>query len=179
MPSHQGIDFYRIDDLLTNEERLVRDTVRQFVNDRVNPIIEDHFEAGTFPSELIPQMAELGLYGANLPEEYGCAGMNNVAYGLLMQELERGDSGLRSFASVQGSLCMYPIHTYGNDEQKEKWLPEMAAGRMIGCFGLTEPDFGSFVTGMRTRAERRRSSSSAGRRSSCAAGRRRRPSSPP
>jgi glutaryl-CoA dehydrogenase len=154
MPSHQGIDFYRIDDLLTNEERLVRDTVRQFVNDRVNPIIEDHFEAGTFPSELIPQMAELGLYGANLPEEYGCAGMNNVAYGLVMQELEAGDSGLRSFVSVQGALVMYPIFQYGSDEQKKHWLPLLASGDKIGCFGLTEPDHGSDPAGMTTRARR-------------------------
>jgi glutaryl-CoA dehydrogenase len=154
MPSHQGVDFYRIGDLLTDEERLVRDTVRRFVNDRVNPIIEDHFEAGTFPAELVPQMAELGLFGSNLPEEYGCAGMNNVAYGLVMQELEAGDSGLRSFVSVQGALVMFPIYRYGSEEQKKKWLPLLASGMKIGCFGLTEPDHGSDPGGMETRARR-------------------------
>ena len=154
MPSHQGVDFYRIDDLLTDEERLVRDTVRKFVNDKVDPIIEDHFEAGTFPAELIPQMAEMGLFGANLPEEYGCAGMNNVAYGLVMQELEAGDSGLRSFVSVQGALVMYPIFQYGSAEQKKKWIPLLASGDKIGCFGLTEPDHGSDPSGMETRARR-------------------------
>ena len=154
MPSYQGVDFYRIDDLLSEEEGMVRDTVRQFVNEQVNPIIDDHFEAGTFPAELIPQMAELGLLGANLPEEYGCAGMNNVAYGLVMQELEAGDSGLRSFVSVQGALVMYPIYAYGSDEQKKKWLPLLATADKIGCFGLTEPDHGSDPGGMQTRARR-------------------------
>ena len=154
MPSYQGVDFYRIDDLLSEEEGMVRDTVRQFVNEQVNPIIDDHFEAGTFPTELIPQMAELGLLGANLPEEYGCAGMNNVAYGLVMQELEAGDSGLRSFVSVQGALVMYPIYAYGSDEQKKKWLPLLASADKIGCFGLTEPDHGSDPGGMETRARR-------------------------
>ena len=154
MPSYQGVDFYRIDDLLSDEERLVRDTVRKFVNDKVDPIIEDHFEAGTFPAELIPQMAEMGLFGANLPEEYGCAGMNNVAYGLVMQELEAGDSGLRSFVSVQGALVMYPIHAFGSEEQKEKWLPRLQCGEAVGCFGLTEPDSGSNPGGLRTRARR-------------------------
>jgi glutaryl-CoA dehydrogenase len=154
MPSHQGIDFYRIDDLLTDEERMVRDTVRQFVNDKVNPIIEDHFEAATFPADLVPQMAELGLFGANLPEEYGCAGMNNVSYGLVMQELEAGDSGLRSFVSVQGALVMYPIHEFGSEAQKKKWIPLLARGEKIGCFGLTEPDHGSDPAGMETRARR-------------------------
>ena len=152
MPSYQGVDFYRLDDLLSDEERMVRDTIRQFVNEQVNPIIDDHFEAATFPSELIPQMAELGLYGANLPEEYGCAGMNNVAYGLIMQELEAGDSGLRSFVSVQGALVMYPIYAYGSEEQKKKWLPLLASGEKIGCFGLTEPDHGSDPAGIETRA---------------------------
>ena len=154
MPPYQGVDFYKLDDLLSEEEQMVRDTVRQFVNERVNPIIDEHFEAGTFPTELIPQMAELGLLGANLPEEYGCAGMNNVAYGLVMQELEAGDSGLRSFVSVQGALVMYPIFAYGSEEQKKKWLPLLARADKIGCFGLTEPDHGSDPGGMVTRAKR-------------------------
>ncbi len=154
MPSYQGVDFYKIDDLLSEEERMVRDTVRQFVNEKVNPIIDDHFEAATFPTELVPQMAELGLFGANLPEKYGCAGMNNVAYGLVMQELEAGDSGLRSFVSVQGALVMYPIFAYGSEEQRERWLPALASADKIGCFGLTEPDHGSDPGGMETRAKR-------------------------
>src|SRR5216684_251143 len=119
----KGVDFYRIDDLLSDEERMVRDTVRRFVDERVIPVIDKHFEEATFPAELIPEMSQLGLFGGNLPEEYGCANMNNVAYGLVMQELERGDSGLRSFVSVQGALVMYPIFTFGSDEQKRKWLP--------------------------------------------------------
>ena len=154
MPSYQGVDFYRLDDLLSHEERMVRDTIRGFVNDHVNPIIEDHFEAATFPAELIPQMAGLGLYGANLPEEHGCAGMNSVAYGLMMQELEAGDSSLRSFVSVQGALVMQPIYSYGSEEQKRLWLPLLAKGEKIGCFGLTEPDHGSDPGGMETRARR-------------------------
>jgi len=149
----RGVDFYRIDDLLTDEERIVRDTVRRFVDERVMPIIDQHFEDATFPKELIPEMAEIGLFGGNLPEEYGCANMNNVAYGLVMQELERGDSGLRSFVSVQGSLVMYPILAFGSEEQKRKWLPLLAKGEKIGCFGLTEPDHGSDPGGMETRAE--------------------------
>jgi glutaryl-CoA dehydrogenase len=149
----KGVDFYRIDDLLSDEEILVRDTVRRFVDEQVIPVIDQHFEEGTFPSGLIPQMASMGLFGANLPEEYGCANMNNVAYGLVMQELERGDSGLRSFASVQGALVMYPIHEFGSDEQKRHWLPLLAKGEKIGCFGLTEPDHGSDPGGMETRAE--------------------------
>src|SRR5213596_1808991 len=148
----KGVDFYRIDDLLSDEERMVRDTVRRFVDERVVPIIDKHFEEATFPSELIPEMAEMGLFGGTLPEEYGCANMNNVAYGLTMQELERGDSGLRSFVSVQGALCMYPIFAYGSEEQRMKWLPRMAKGEVIGCFGLTEPDHGSDPAGMITRA---------------------------
>ena len=152
MPSHRGIDFYHIEDLLTDEERLVRDTVRRFVRDRVLPTIDDHFEAGTFPTDLVPEMAGLGLLGANLPERYGCAGMNNVAYGLIMQELEAGDSGLRSFASVQGALVMHPIFVYGSEEQKQRWIPRLARGETIGCFGLTEPDHGSDPGGMETRA---------------------------
>jgi glutaryl-CoA dehydrogenase len=150
----KGVDFYRIDDLLTDEERMVRDTVRRFVDDRVIPIIDKHFENGTFPRELIPEMAQIGLFGGNLPEEYGCANMNNVAYGLVMQELERGDSGLRSFVSVQGALVMYPIFAFGSEDQKRRWLPLLAKGEKIGCFGLTEPDHGSDPAGMETRARR-------------------------
>src|SRR5256714_895606 len=149
-----GVDFYRIDDLLSDEERMVRDTVRRFVDEKVVPIIDHHFENATFPKELIPEMAELGLFGGNLPEEYGCANMNSIAYGLVMQELERGDSGLRSFVSVQGALVMYPIYAFGTDEQKNKWLPLLASGKTIGCFGLTEPDHGSDPGGMETRARR-------------------------
>ena len=151
MPTFQGLDFYNFDSLLDEEERMVRDTMRDFVSDKVIPIIEKHNREATFPAHLVPQLAELGVLGANI-KGYGCAGLNNVAYGLIMQELERGDSGLRSFASVQGSLVMYPIHQYGSDEQKNRWLPELAAGRAIGCFGLTEPDFGSNPGGMLTRA---------------------------
>jgi len=150
----KGVDFYRIDDLLTDEERMVRDTVRRFVDDRVIPIIDKHFEDATFPRELIPEMAAIGLFGGNLPEEYGCANMNNVAYGLVMQELERGDSGLRSFVSVQGALVMYPIFAFGSEDQKRRWLPLLAKGEKIGCFGLTEPDHGSDPAGMETRARR-------------------------
>ncbi len=155
-PTFQGIDFLLLDEDLSDEELLARDTVRSFVSREFLPCVQEHVRRdGSFPMELVPKLAELGLFGANL-RGYGCAGMNNVAYGLVMQELERGDSGLRSFASVQGSLCMYPIHAFGSEEQKEHWLPKMAAGEVIGCFGLTEPDFGSFAQGMRTRAERRR-----------------------
>src|SRR5688572_8287821 len=152
--SFRGVDFYRIDDLLSEEERLVRDTVRRFVDEKVLPSIDKHFEDATFPSNLIPDMAAMGLFGANLPEKYGCANMNNVAYGLIMQELERGDSGLRSFASVQGALVMFPIHEFGSDSQKDRWLPLLAKGEKIGCFGLTEPDHGSDPGGMETRADR-------------------------
>ncbi|HYS06102.1 MAG TPA: acyl-CoA dehydrogenase family protein [Candidatus Dormibacteraeota bacterium] len=151
---YQPLDFLALDDLLSDDERLVRDTVRAFVGDRVLPIIESHFRAGTFPAHLVPEMAALGLLGSNL-HGFGCAGLNNVAYGLIMQELERGDSGLRSFVSVQGALCMYPILTFGSDEQKERWLPAMARGQAIGCFGLTESDAGSDPAGMRTRAARK------------------------
>jgi len=147
-----GVDFYDIDSLLSEEERAVRDTVRRFVDDEVLPVIGEHYIAGTFPVELIPTMGGLGLYGANLPEEYGCAGLNNVAYGLIMQELERGDSGIRSFASVQGGLVMYPIYAFGSEEQRRHWLPRLASGELIGCFGLTEPDFGSNPGGMITTA---------------------------
>ncbi len=153
MPKFQGVDYYNLDALLSEEELLVRSTVRGFVDDQILPIIEAHNRAGTFPLTLVRPMAELGLFGATLPQEFGCAGMNNVAYGLVMQELERGDSGVRSFASVQSALVMYPIFTYGSDAQKQEWLPRLARGEKIGCFGLTEPDFGSNPGGMLTRAE--------------------------
>ena len=146
-------DLYNIDHLLSEEERLVRDTVRKFVRERVLPIIGEHFEAGTFPRELIPTLAELGLLGMHL-QGYGCAGLSAVCYGLACQELEAGDSGLRSFVSVQGSLAMFPIFAFGSEEQKQRWLPSMARGEVIGCFGLTEPDFGSDPAGMRTSARR-------------------------
>ena len=152
-PKFQGVDFYNIDALLSEEERAVRDTVRSWVDDELLPVIGDAYLEGKFPKQLVPGMAELGLFGANLPEQYGCAGLNNVAYGLIMQELERGDSGVRSFASVQGALVMYPIYAFGSEDQKKRWLPEMAAGRVIGCFGLTEPDFGSNPGGMITTAK--------------------------
>jgi glutaryl-CoA dehydrogenase len=154
MASFKGVDYFDTDGLLTEDERMVRDTVRQWVDDEVLPVIQQAYVDHRFPRELIRRMAELGIYGANLPEEYGCAGLDNVAYGLIMQELERGDSGIRSFASVQGALCMYPIFAFGSDEQKQKYLPKMAAGEVIGCFGLTEPDFGSNPAGMITRARR-------------------------
>ncbi|MBM4160825.1 MAG: acyl-CoA dehydrogenase [Ignavibacteria bacterium] len=155
MSSFQGVDYYNSEILLAEDERLVRNTVREFVDDNVLPIIEKHYEEGTFPVDLVPKMAELGLFGATLPARYGCAGLNNVAYGLMMQELERGDSGVRSFASVQSGLVMYPIYTFGTEEQKDHWLPKLASGKAIGCFGLTEPDYGSNPAGMITRAERR------------------------
>ena len=155
MADFQGVDFLRLEDLLSEEEILARDTVRDFVSKEFLPLVREHVrQDGSFPMQLVPRLAGLGLFGANLTG-YGCAGMNNVAYGLVMQELERGDSGLRSFASVQGGLVMYPIHRYGSDAQRDRWLPALAAGRAIGCFGLTEPDFGSHVSGMRTKAERR------------------------
>ncbi|MEZ4237071.1 MAG: acyl-CoA dehydrogenase family protein [Myxococcota bacterium] len=152
MAAYQGVDFYRLDDLLSDDEKAVRDTVRAWVDEHVLPIIERHYQAGTFPIELARQMGELGFLGANL-SGYGCPGLNNVCYGLICQELERGDSAIRSFCSVQGSLVMFPIHAYGSEEQKQKWLPRLAAGEAIGCFGLTEPDFGSNPSGMITRAE--------------------------
>ncbi len=148
-----GVDFYDFDRLLSVEERAVRDTVRSWVDEHLMPVIGECYIEGKFPKQLIPGMAELGLFGANLPEEYGCAGLNNVAYGLIMQELERGDSGIRSFASVQGALVMYPIHAFGSEEQKKHWLPRLAAGKEIGCFGLTEPDYGSNPSGMITTAK--------------------------
>jgi len=147
-----GVDFYNMDSLLSEEERAIRDTVRAWVDEHLMPVIGHHYIEGTFPKQLIPGLAELGVLGANLPEEYGCAGLNNVAYGLIMQELERGDSGVRSFASVQGGLVMYPIYAFGSDAQKQYWLPRLAAGTEIGCFGLTEPDYGSNPGGMITTA---------------------------
>ncbi len=147
-----GVDFYQTDLSLSEEERAVRDTVRRFVDDEVMPIIGKCYIEGHFPVELVPKMGALGLYGANLPEQYGCAGLNNVAYGLIMQELERGDSGVRSFASVQGALVMYPIFAFGSEAQRTTWLPRLASGELIGCFGLTEPDYGSNPGGMITTA---------------------------
>jgi glutaryl-CoA dehydrogenase len=154
MARFQGVDYFDLDSLLSEEERMIRDTVREWVDDNLLPVIEEAYIERRFPKELVPQMAELGMFGANLPEEYGCAGLNNVAYGLIMQELERGDSGVRSFASVQGALCMYPIYAFGSEEQKREYLPAMARGEVIGCFGLTEPDFGSNPGGMITRAQK-------------------------
>ncbi len=149
----EDLDYFSLDDLLTSEERMTRETVKQFVEREVLPEIETHFAAETFPLQLIPRMAELGFFGANM-KGYGCAGMNNVAYGLIMQELEAGDSGLRSFASVQSALSMYAIYAFGSEEQKRRYLPQMAQGKLIGCFGLTEPDHGSDPAGMETRARR-------------------------
>jgi glutaryl-CoA dehydrogenase len=155
MPVYRGVDFLLLDELLSDEERQARDSVREWVSREFMPVVREHVRKdGSFPMELVPGIAELGLFGANL-KGYGCAGLNNVAYGLVMQELERGDSGLRSFASVQGSLVMYPIRSYGSDAQKERWLPALAAGEAIGCFGLTESDSGSNAANMNTRAKRR------------------------
>ncbi|MSR46835.1 MAG: acyl-CoA dehydrogenase [Planctomycetes bacterium] len=151
MRKFEGVDFYLLDELLSEDERMIRDTTRQWVSENVVPVIAEHCRAGTFPRQLISAMGELGVFGANL-SGYGCAGLNPVAYGLIMQELERGDSGVRSCASVQGSLVMYPIHAYGSEAQKQRWLPAMAKGEAIGCFGLTEPDHGSDPGGMETRA---------------------------
>jgi glutaryl-CoA dehydrogenase len=149
----KDVDFFDLEEFLTPEERMTRDTVKQFVAREVLPAVERHFADATFPVDLVPRMAELGFFGANLTG-YGCAGMNNVAYGLIMQELEAGDSGLRSFASVQSALSMYAIYAFGSEEQKKRYLPDMANGKLIGCFGLTEPDHGSDPGGMETRAKR-------------------------
>jgi glutaryl-CoA dehydrogenase len=147
----RGVDYLNLDSVLTEQELMVRQTARRFVDERVVPFVREWFRDGRLPSELIPEIAQLGFLGANL-DGYGCAGMSNLEYGLIMQEIERGDSGLRSFVSVQGALVMYPIHAYGSDEQKNRWLPEMQKGKAIGCFGLTEPNFGSNPAGMLTRA---------------------------
>ncbi len=149
----RGVDFIEFDTLLTDDERLVRDTARRFIEDNLIPIIEECNRAGRFPRELVKPMADLGFFGASL-KGYGCAGMSNVEYGLVTQELERGDSGVRSFVSVQSALVMYPIYAFGSDEQKNTWLPGMQKGEKLGCFGLTEPDFGSNPGGMRTRARK-------------------------
>jgi glutaryl-CoA dehydrogenase len=153
MARFPGVDYLRIDSLFSGQELLVRETARRFVDERVLPLIRDCFRDARFPKELIPEMASLGFLGANL-EGYGCAGMSNVEYGLIMQELERGDSGLRGFVSVQGALVMYPILTFGSEEQKQAWLPRLQSGTAIGCFGLTEPGFGSNPAGMLTKAKR-------------------------
>jgi len=153
MEKFDGVDFMEIDGLFSDEEILIRDTARRFVQDRLMPIIEKHNREATFPAHLIPEVGQLGFLGANL-DGYGCAGLSNVAYGLIMQELERGDSGFRSFVSVQGALCMWPIYTYGTEEHRKKYLPKMAAGEIIGCFGLTEADFGSNPSGMLTTARK-------------------------
>src|SRR3954469_15410909 len=149
----KGVDYFAVDSLFSEQELMVRQTARRFAEERILPLIRDCYRDARFHTELIPEMADLGFLGANL-EGYGCAGMSNVEYGLIMQELERVDSGIRSFVSVQGALVMYPIFTFGSDEQKEKWLPRLQSGKSIGCFGLTEPDFGSNPAGMRTTARR-------------------------
>jgi glutaryl-CoA dehydrogenase len=149
----RGVDYFAVDSLFSEEELMVRQTARRFADERVLPVIRDCFRDARFPRELIPEMADLGFLGANL-EGYGCAGMSNVEYGLVMQELERVDSGVRSFVSVQGALVMYPIHSYGSDAQKDRWLPALQSGKAVGCFGLTEPDFGSNPAGMRATARR-------------------------
>ena len=154
MSSFQQLDFFALDDQFSEEELMVRDTVRSWVGERFMPVIMEHWENGTFPMEMTSELAELGVFGPTIPEEYGGAGMNSVTYGLICQELERGDSGLRSFVSVQGSLVMYPIFAFGTAEQKQEWLPKLASGQAIGCFGLTEPDFGSNPGGMLTTARK-------------------------
>ena len=153
MARFQGIDFYDLDALFSEEERMVRYTVRDRVEDRLMPVIGEAYHKRRFPTELIPELGELGVFGANLPEQYGCAELNNMAYGIIMQELERGDSGVRSFTSVQGALVMYPIYAFGSEEQRTDWLPKLASGEAIGCFGLTEPDYGSNPAGMITTAK--------------------------
>ncbi|MHC4263198.1 MAG: acyl-CoA dehydrogenase family protein [Planctomycetota bacterium] len=154
MADYRHLDFMLLDDQFAEDELMVRDAVRAWVSERFMPVVMEHFEAGTFPTELTPELADLGVFGPTIPEEYGGAGLNSVAYGLICQELERGDSGLRSFVSVQGSLVMYPIHAFGSEEQKREWLPKLASGEAIGCFGLTEPDAGSNPGGMLTNAKK-------------------------
>ncbi len=151
MKRFDGVDLMSVESQLSEEERLVRDTVREFAEEAILPVIRQHYENGTFPTELIKTMGGLGVFGATI-DGYGCAGINNVAYGLMMQELERGDSGFRSFVSVQSSLVMYPIHTFGTEKQRKKWLPRLCSGESIGCFGLTEPDYGSNPGGLITTA---------------------------
>ncbi|MBI3121710.1 MAG: acyl-CoA dehydrogenase family protein [candidate division NC10 bacterium] len=153
MKGFPGVDYYEVEGLLSEEERMMRDLARAFTDEQILPSIARHFREGTFPTGLVRKLGELGCLGANL-QGYGCAGINNVAYGLILQELERGDSGVRSFASVQGSLVMYPIHAFGSEAQKQRWLPRLAAGEAVGCFGLTEPDFGSDPGNMATKAVR-------------------------
>src|ERR1044071_6331235 len=153
MAKYAGVDYIDFDSQLNDEEKLVRQTAREFVENEIIPIIEKHSREGAFPMHLVPQLGELGFFGASL-HGYGCAGMSSVAYGLMTQELERGDSGIRSFVSVQSALVMYPIYAYGSEKQKEKYLPKLAKGEFIGCFGLTEPDFGSNPGAMRTRARK-------------------------
>src|SRR5256884_1273712 len=153
MEKFHGVDYYGIEELLSDEERMIRDAVRDWVEAEFLPVVTEHHRAGTFPVHLIPKLGELGVFGATL-KGYGCAGLNHVAYGLIMQELERGDSGLRSAASVQSGLVMYPIHAYGSEAQREAWLPLLATGAKVGCFGLTEPDHGSDPGSMKTRARR-------------------------
>jgi glutaryl-CoA dehydrogenase len=152
MPKFNGLDYFNSESLLSEEEFLIRNSVRDFVSEEIIPIIEKYYREGKFPHVLVAKMAELGLFGANLPQKYGCTGLNNVAYGLVLQELERGDSGIRSFVSVQSALVMYPIFTFGSEDQKDYWLPLLCKGEKIGCFGLTEPDFGSNPGGMLTKA---------------------------
>src|ERR671922_2542637 len=154
MEKFRGVDYYGIEELLSEEERMIRDAVRDWVETEFLPAVTEHHRAGTFPVHLIPKLGELGVFGATL-KGYGCAGLNHVAYGLIMQELERGDSGLRSFASVQSGLVMYPIHRYGSEPQEDRWLPELQRGTALGCFGLTDPDHGSDPGSMKTRALRR------------------------
>lgn len=154
MNKFKGVDYFNVDSLLSEDEVMVRNTVREYVDEQIIPIIEKHYREEKFPFHLVKELGKLGLFGITLPQKYGCAAMNNVAYGLVMQELERGDSGIRSFASVQTSLVMYPIYTFGNEDQKNYWLPKLASGEKIGCFGLTEPDFGSNPGGMLTCAEK-------------------------
>ena len=149
-----GPDFYNITDILTEEELAIQNAAHDFVKNEFMPVIQDHFREGTFPINIIPRLGDIGVFGSTFPEEFGGAGISNIAYGLLMQELERGDSGLRSFASVQGGLVMYPILKYGTEEQKNYWLPKLASGEVVGCFGLTEPEFGSNPGGMITRAKK-------------------------